>query len=76
MSFGNIDVINSQKCLDFINSENASVIVVAMGKVIGIKTYQMFGLLKFRFQVDCLGYGKMGKAMTKAGIYHVKEQTS
>ena len=43
MSFGNIDEINSWKCLNFINSENASVIVVAMEKVIGIKTYQMFG---------------------------------
>ena len=30
MSFGNIDVINSWKYLNFINSENASVMVVAM----------------------------------------------
>ena len=35
MSFGNIDVINSWKYLNFINLENASVIVVAMKK----KTY-------------------------------------
>ena len=28
MSFGNIDVINSWKCSNFINSENASVMVV------------------------------------------------
>ena len=73
MSFGNIDVINSWKCLNFINSKNASVIVAVVEKVIGIKTYQMFGCFKFRFQVDYLGYGKMGKTMTKARIYHVKE---
>ena len=30
MSFGNINVINNSKCWNFINSENASVIVVAM----------------------------------------------
>ena len=30
MRFGNIDVINSWKYLNFINSENASVMVVAM----------------------------------------------
>ena len=48
-------------------------IVVAIEKFIGIRTYQMFGWLKFRFQVDCLGYGKMGKTMTNAKIYHVKE---
>ena len=30
MSFGNIDVINSWKYLNFINSENASVMVAAM----------------------------------------------
>ena len=30
MSFGNIDMINSWKCLNLINSENASVIVPAM----------------------------------------------
>ena len=32
MSFGNVDVINSWKYLNFINSENASVIVAAMEK--------------------------------------------
>ena len=32
MSFGNIDVINSWKCLNFINSENASVIVATIKK--------------------------------------------
>ena len=37
MSFGNIDVINSWKCLSFINSENASVIVVAMKKLYASK---------------------------------------
>ena len=41
MGFGNIDVINSWKCLNFINSENASMIVVEMEKVIGSKTYQV-----------------------------------
>ena len=30
MSFGNIDVINNWKCLNFINPKNASVIVAAM----------------------------------------------
>ena len=30
MSFGNIDVTNSWKYLNFINSENASVMVVEM----------------------------------------------
>ena len=39
MSFDNTDVTNSYKCLNFINSENASVIVAAIEKVIGIKTY-------------------------------------
>ena len=33
MSFGNIDVIKSWKCMNFINSENASVIVAAMEKI-------------------------------------------
>ena len=32
MSFGNIDVINRWKCLNFRNHENASVIVAAMKK--------------------------------------------
>ena len=33
MSFGNIDMINSWKCLNLINSENASVIAAAMKKL-------------------------------------------
>ena len=33
MSFGNIDVINSWKYWNFINSENASMIVVAMKRL-------------------------------------------
>ena len=33
MSFGNIDVINSWKYLNFINSENALVIVAEMKKL-------------------------------------------
>ena len=33
MSFGNIDVINSWKCLNFINSENCFMIVVAMERI-------------------------------------------
>ena len=33
MSFGNIDMINSWKCLKLINSENASVIVATMKKL-------------------------------------------
>ena len=32
MGFGNIDVINRWKCLNFINSENAPVLVAAMEK--------------------------------------------
>ena len=42
MSFGNIDVINSWKCLNFINSENASVIVAAM-KIYMRQDLQVFG---------------------------------
>ena len=33
MSFGNVDVISSWKYLNFINSENASVMVVAMKRL-------------------------------------------
>ena len=33
MSFGNIDVINSWKYLNFINSKNASVMVAAMRRL-------------------------------------------
>ena len=35
-------------------------------KVICIKTYQVFGWLKFRFQVDCLEHGNESKTMTNA----------
>ena len=37
-----------------------------MEKVICIKTYQVFGWLKFRFQVDCLEHGNESKTMTNA----------
>ena len=57
MSFDNTDVTNSQKYLNFINSENASVMVVAMKKVICIQTYQVFGWLKLMFQVDYFEHG-------------------
>ena len=33
MIFGNIDVINSWKCLNLINSENVSMIVATMKKL-------------------------------------------
>ena len=69
---GSIDMLTVGS-IEFYNSENASVIVAAMEKVICIKTYQVFGWLKFRFQVDCLEHGNVSKTMTNAGIYHVKE---
>ena len=72
MGFGNIDVINSWKYLNFINSENTSVMVAAM-KRLHASTYQVFGLLKFRFQVDCLEHGNESKTMTNVRTYHVKE---
>jgi len=37
MSFGNIDVINSWKYLNFINFENASVIVAAMKRLYALR---------------------------------------
>ena len=33
MNFGNTDVINSRKYLNFVNSENASVMVAAMKRL-------------------------------------------
>ena len=59
--------------MNFIILKNASVIVAAMEKFICIKTYQVFGLMKFRFQVDYLEHDKESKTMTNSGIYHVKE---
>ena len=72
MSFGNIDVINSWKYLNFINSENDLVIFATM------KSYMHQDLLsvwltKVQVSGRLLGHGKVGKTMTKAKIYHVKE---
>ena len=52
---------------EFINSENASVLVAAINKLNASRLIEL--------QVSCrlLGHGKEGKTMTKAKIYHVKE---
>ena len=72
MSFGNIDVINSWKCLNFINSENASVIVAAIKKYMHQYLLSVW-LTEVQVSGRFLGHGKVGKTMTKAEIYHVKE---
>ena len=62
---------------EFYNSENALVIVAAMKKLYASRlTKCLADWSEFRIQVDCLGHGNVGKTMTKAEIYHVKEPTS
>ena len=73
MSFGNINVINSWKCLNFINSKNCFMIVVAMERSYRHQDLPNVSLIEVQVSGRLLGHGKVGKTMTKARIYHVKE---
>ena len=57
MRFDNTDVTNSWKYLNFINSENASVMVVAMKRLYASRLTKCLFDLKLMFQVDYFEHG-------------------
>ena len=68
-----IDVTNSWEYLNFINSENASVMVVAMKRLYASRLSKCLVDWNSCFRKIISSMAMRGKTLTNARIYHVKE---